>query len=313
MNVIGYRTLKTVLGTVLAMYIALHLGLKYATAAGIITILSLQSTRKQSLRFAGKMAGAFLLSLFVASALFRLLGYTPLVFGLFLLLFIPLSVRFNVQEGIVVSAVLVSQLLIEQTSDLPFILNQIALMAIGVSVAFFFHLYVPSFEHKIKSQQAAIELMLRRILIDMSLSLRTQAVSIKEQHHFDLLEERLLQGREFAFKASNNSFSSGSVDYLHYMNIRFQQFYSLQSMRKYFERLSAAYLQTHLIADFIDQLVGDFSATSSEKKLAALKKLRQKFTAMELPQDRAEFETRGMLYQFLNDMEEFLRLELRLK
>ena len=114
MNFIGYRTLKTVIGAVVAMYIAMSLGLKYATAAGIITILSLQSTRKQSIRLSSKMIGAFLLALLLSVGFFKFIGYTPLVFGLFLLVFIPLSVKFQVQEGIVVSAVLITHLLIEK-------------------------------------------------------------------------------------------------------------------------------------------------------------------------------------------------------
>ncbi len=313
MDFIGYRTLKTVIGTVLSMYIAAHFDLKYASAAGIITILSLQSTRKQSLRFAGKMFGAFLLALIVATLLFTRLGYTPLVFGLFLLLFIPLSVRFNVQQGIVVSAVLVSQLLIEKTNDVSFIINQISLMGIGVSIAFFLHLYVPSFERKIKEEQAAIETMFRQILLNMAYSLREQVVSIKEQEHFTRLEASLQQGREFANKNSNNSFSSNAGDYSRYMSIRSQQFYTLQRMRKHFERLSFSYTQTHLIADFTSEVAETFLSTPNEKKLAALNKLRTAFTTMDLPQNRAEFENRGMLYQFLNDMEEFLRLESGLK
>lgn len=45
------------------------------------------------------------------------------------------------------------------------------------------------------------------------------------------------------------------------------------------------------------------------KLVEDLSQLRQNFTTMELPQDREEFENRVMLYQFLNDLEEFLLLE----
>lgn len=43
---IGYRTLKTALGTALAIYIAQMLGLQNYSAAGIITILCIQVTKK---------------------------------------------------------------------------------------------------------------------------------------------------------------------------------------------------------------------------------------------------------------------------
>ncbi len=314
MNFIGYRTLKTVIGTVLAMYLAMHLGLKYATVAGIITILCLQSTRKQSLRFASKMIGAFLLSLLISVILFKFLGYSPFVFGLFLLFFIPLSVGLKVQEGIIVSAVLITQLLVEKSIELPFILNQIYLMGIGVTIALILNLYMPSFENKIRAEQDVIEKTITTILLDMSNSLRGQVVSINEEELFNFLRLELKKGREIAYKNLNNNFSSTNSEYTNYMDIRLQQLHCLQNMRKHFERLSITYPQTILIADFTVKVANSIrSNVTAEKRLADLRKLRKSFTTMELPQDREEFENRGMLYQYLNDMEEFLLLEAVLK
>lgn len=310
MNLIGYRTLKTVIGAVTAMFLAMHFGLLYATAAGIIAILSLQSTKKQSLRFAGKMIGAFLLALVIAVSLFRFLGYSPLIFGLFLLLFIPLSAKLKVQEGIIVSAVLITQLLIEKTTQPAFILNQLSLVFIGVSIALLLNLYMPSLENKIKKEQEYIEDTMKKILIDMSESLRAQVVSIKEEEQFTNLKASLKRGREMACKNFNNSFSARNTYYINYMDIRRQQLHCLQNMRKHFERLSITYTQTIMIADFTLKsalLIQEFDI--AETLLEDLSQLRQSFTTMELPKNREEFENRVMLYQFLNDLEEFLMLE----
>ena len=314
MNFIGYRTLKTVIGAVIAMYIAMHLGLKYATAAGIITILSLQSTRKQSIRLSSKMIGSFLLALLLAVGLFKLFDYTPLVFGLFLLVFIPLSVKLQVQEGIVVSSVLITHLLVERNTELPLILNQIFLMAIGVIITLILNIYMPSFENKIKEEQDIIEKTIKKILLDMSMSLRDQIVSIEQENLFTLLEVRLKQGREMAYKNFNNNFSSNSSDYTQYMDIRLQQLHCLKNMRKHFDRLSITYSQTILVADFTIRVAHSISDNdTAEKRLEDLSRLRQSFTTMQLPQDRDEFENRGMLFQFLNDVEEFLLLAAILK
>lgn len=310
MNFIGYRTLKTVIGSVAAMFIAIHFGLLYATAAGIIAILSLQSTKKQSLRFAGKMIGAFLLALLIATVLFKFSGYTPLVFGLFLLIFIPLSVQLKVQEGLIVSAVLITQLLVEKTIELSFILNQLSLVSIGVSVALLLNLYMPSFENQIKKEQEQIESTIKKILVDMSNSLRVQVVSIKEEELFTLLKSRLKHGREMAVKNFNNSFSSKNTYYITYMDIRLQQLHCLESMRKHFSRLSITYTQTTMIADFTRKTAILIQESDmAEKLVEELSQLRQSFTTMELPQNREEFENRVMLYQFLNDLEELLMLE----
>ncbi len=309
-NFIGYRTLKTVIASVAAMFIAIHLGLLYATAAGIIAILSLQSTKRQSIRFAGKMIGAFLVALLIAVGLFNSLGYSPFIFGLFLLIFIPLSVKMKVQEGIIVSAVLITQLLIEKTIELSFILNQLALVCIGVCSALLLNLYMPSFEDHIKREQVQIEQIIKQILIDMSNSLRAQVASIKEEEMFTLLKSRLKHGREMAANSFNNSFISKNNYYINYMDVRLQQLHCLENMRKHFGRLSSTYKQTTMIADFTLRsafLIQEYD--TAKRRIEELSQLRQSFTTMQLPQNREEFENRVMLYQFLNDLEEFLLLE----
>ncbi|MBQ9999250.1 aromatic acid exporter family protein, partial [Bacillus subtilis] len=47
---IGYRTIKTALGTALAIYISQLLHLQNYASAGIITILCIQITQKRSLQ-----------------------------------------------------------------------------------------------------------------------------------------------------------------------------------------------------------------------------------------------------------------------
>ena len=66
------------------------------------------------------------------------------------MIFIPLAVKFNVEEGIVVSSVLVTHLLTEKSTSLFWIINEIALMLVGVIVALIVNLYMPNTEDKIK-------------------------------------------------------------------------------------------------------------------------------------------------------------------
>jgi uncharacterized membrane protein YgaE (UPF0421/DUF939 family) len=43
--------------------------------------------------------------------------------------------------------------------------------------------------------------------------------------------------------------------------------------------------------------------------LKRLQDLRESFKSMDLPKTREEFENRAMLYQFLNDLEQFLMIK----
>ena len=109
-KIVGVRTLKTGLGATVAMMIAQLIGLKYMASAGIITILSIQSTKRESVQIAIRRFFATCVALGVGGILFRLLGFTPLVFGVYLVVFIPIAARFKITEGIVSASVLVTHL-----------------------------------------------------------------------------------------------------------------------------------------------------------------------------------------------------------
>jgi uncharacterized membrane protein YgaE (UPF0421/DUF939 family) len=310
MKFIGYRTLKTGVGAMLAISIAMAFGLKYGTAAGVITILSIQSTKRQSISLAIQRMGACLLALFLSTVLFRILGFNPVVFGVFLMVFISLASTFKLNDGIVVSSVLVTHLLAQKAVTATLIMNELALMAIGVSVALLLNLYMPNIEKKIKEDQVYIEDHIRAILFHMSVELRQSSISVKEEQLFINLESRLILGRERAYRNLNNTLFSDNSYYVKYMDMRVQQLHALNNMRKHFERFSISYKQSMMIADFtlrVSESIHEYN--TAEGLLKGLKLLRESFTTMELPKTREEFENRAMLYQFLNDLEQFILIK----
>jgi uncharacterized membrane protein YgaE (UPF0421/DUF939 family) len=310
MKLIGYRTLKTAVGAAIAMLIASALGLRYGTAAGVIVILSVQSTKKQSIRIAIQRLGACLLALFLSSVLFNLLGYNAFVFGLFLMAFIPSAARFGFNEGIVVSSVLVTHLLVEKSTAVPLIINELLLMIVGIGVALIMNLYMPSIDNKIKANQGEIEDLIREVLRHMSEALRQCAVSLKEDELFNTLENKIKKGRDRAYRSLNNSLFSDNSYYAKYMDMRYQQLKVLKNMRRHFEKFSITYSQTEMIANFTLRLSNSIHEyNTAEGLLKRLQDLKDNFKVMELPKSREEFENRAMLYQFLNDLEQFLMIK----
>mgnify|MGYP001588516387 CR=1 FL=1 len=310
MKFVGYRTLKTGIGAMMAISIAMAFGLKYGTAAGVITILSIQNTKRQSISLAIQRMGACLLALFLSTVLFKIFGFSTVVFGAFLIVFISLASMLKLKEGIIVSSVLVTHLLVENTVTTALIVNELGLMIIGVSVALLLNIYMPSVEKKIKEDQMCIEDYIREILCHMSVALRECAVSVKEEQLFNNLESRLSIGRERAYRNLNNTLFSDNSYYVKYMDMRIQQLHALNNMRKHFERFSISYDQSVMIADFtlsVSESVHEYN--TAEGLLKSLKLLRESFTTMQLPKNREEFENRAMLYQFLNDLEQLISIK----
>ncbi|SMC22645.1 Uncharacterized membrane protein YgaE, UPF0421/DUF939 family [Clostridium acidisoli DSM 12555] len=313
-KLIGLRTLKTALGSAIAIIIAESLGLKYAAAAGIITILSVQNTKKTSITIALQRIESTLLALLISGILFWIFGYTAIVFGVYLVIFIPLTVIFKITDGIVVSSVLVTHLLVEKSISVFWIKNEILLMFIGAGIAIVLNIYMPKIEGKIKENQRDIEDYMRKILFHMAEDLRGQSVHIEEEKLFNSLEMTLKEGTERAYRNLNNYIINEAKYYVQYMEMRTLQYEILKYMRKHFVKFYMNFQQTEMVAAFTENVALNLSEyNTAEKLIEELKKIMEACKIQNLPKSREEFENRAMLFQFLNDIEYLLEVKKKFK
>ncbi|MBR3771252.1 MAG: aromatic acid exporter family protein, partial [Clostridium sp.] len=68
------KTGKIAVGSALSIMIADILGLSFGTAAGIITLLSVQNTKKETLQVAGRRILAFIIAIILSWVVFSMLG-----------------------------------------------------------------------------------------------------------------------------------------------------------------------------------------------------------------------------------------------
>ncbi len=307
MKFIGHRTLKTAIGAAISIIISKYIGLEYSVSAGIITILSIQSTKRKSVEIAFQRVCACILALIIAFIVFSSVEYSEISFGIFLILFIPLAVKFNVGEGIVVSSVLVTHLLVEQSVEMFWLKNEMNLMITGALVALILNLYMPSIENKIRKDKIYIEEKMKEILHKMSITLKNHTISFEYDDLFDDLEKRLQTALKLSYVNFNNFVFQNESYYVHYMEMRVKQYETIKRMKEHFQRFFMTYDQTMMISNFTQQVANLlYEENTAQGMIDELNKLRLIFKEMPLPKDREEFENRAMLFQFLNDMESFL-------
>ncbi|WP_300349359.1 aromatic acid exporter family protein [Clostridium sp.] len=307
MRFIGVRTWKTAIGVVIAMIIAKEIGLAYWPAAGIITILSIQSTKRESLDIAIRRSISALVAIAIASLLFLLFGFNSIVFGLFVLLFIPLTVKLKVTDGIVLSSVLVTHLLVKKEVTVNLIINEVGLIIVGIGVALVLNSYMPKNEEKLKEDIDYISEKIKEIFMDMAYSLRTHSVSINQQSLFSELEDRIEIAKKRANDNFNNYLFSDVRYYVHYVEMRGVQLQILKYMREHFGRISMTVKQTEWVANFTEELASVIGKEVNANILInRLNRVRKELSLQALPVTREEFENRAMLYQFLNDLEIFI-------
>lgn len=307
---IGFRVLKTAIGVTLAIIIAQLFGLKYAVSAGIITILSIQNTKKQSVELAVKRVLSTIIALVISGILFELLGFNAVVFGIYVLIFIPVTVRFKMADGIVVSSVLVSHLLVEKTVNMFWIGNEIGLILVGAGVALILNLYMPSIESQIVKDKEDIERLMNEIWLNMASSLENHYVSINEENLFLELENKINDAKIRAYKNSNNYLISVASSYENYFEMREKQFVVMKYMREHFNRFFMTFDETKIVADFTTKVAASiYESFDANQLIEELRELRVEFKKSKLPTSREEFENRAMLFQFLNDIDHFLQIK----
>ena len=301
---------KMAISATLALIIGNILGLQYATVAAVIAILSIQDTRKKALVISYKRIVACSIGILLSVILYSILGNRALIFGLFLIILIPLTSRLKVQEGMVPAVVLSTHFLVANNITIALIFNEILLMIIGIGVAAIANIFMPSLEDKFKDDKEWIEEHYRIIISKMAKSLITHTVDIDEQKLINEVEKRLYESKETAYKIVNNNFFKSSSYYTDYINMRINQFDTIKRMRLHFQRFNIPVEQMNVMADFALCVAENISEMNDCKSLLRdLDILRSEFKKMELPKTREEFESRAQLLQFLNDMEEFLLIK----
>lgn len=313
-NMIGFRTLKTGIGAAGAMMLAEVMGLQFSASAGIITILSIQNTKKASCEIAIRRLVATVVALAIGGGLFEMMAFHPVVFGIYIILFIPLAVKLKVTEGIVPASVLVTHLLGNGDVTANLIMNEMLLMIVGAGVALLLNLYMPSIESELLEDKRHIEESMYEILMDMSLALKGERLKKSENHKMEEVKSYLEIGRKRAHQHSNNYFINEMAHYEKYFEMRSGQFQVMEYMIKHFDKFSMSVEQGVKVGELTKQLAESTKGKVTVEELRRiLETLRLGFKESELPRDREEFENRAMLYQFLNDIELFIAIKANFK
>ena len=136
------KSVKIIAAAVLAILVAQALGLDFAVSAGIVAILSVQPTKKETLRTALARFFAFAIALAISFALFNLLGFTVPVFFIYLALFILVCQWRGWVSAMAMDSVLISHFISFGKTGLYEIRNELLLFVIGVAFGILVNIFL---------------------------------------------------------------------------------------------------------------------------------------------------------------------------
>ncbi|KUP06143.1 hypothetical protein Q73_08905 [Bacillus coahuilensis m2-6] len=310
---IGYRTVKTALGTAIAIMIAQWFSLDNFASAGILTILCVQNTRKKSINASWSRFLACIIAMGFSAFFFEVVGYEPWVIGLMLLFFIPVTVMLSIQEGIVTSSVIILHLYSFQAISTDIILNELGIIIIGIGIALIMNLYMPSVETQLVSYQKRIEENFRIIFHEISHYLCNKDSDWTGKEITDTVEI-IHKAKTIAFKDVENHFLRHENLYYLYFKMREKQLDILERILPNVASISLTVEQGQILSEFIDELAEHIHpGNTAIFYLKRLYEIKLEFEEMELPQSREEFEARAALLQFMKEMEQYLIIKSNFK
>ena len=304
------KLLKIAIGSAAAIFLADRLGLNYSTSAGIITLLTIQDTRRETIMIAAKRIGAFLLATVLAYGLFQLFGYHVFSFGIFLLLFIAGCMSLRLQDAVSINAVLATHYLMEKNMSFSLIGNEALILLIGAGIGTLLNLYMPGKSREIRAMQYQLEEDLRTVLLRMSEYIKKEDKSYYTGNCFDKLQTDIEDGKKQAFAYMNNTFFQESKYFIAYMNMREQQTVVLQDIYKKIINMRTVWPQTEQVSELLYETAVTFGESNNAKALLVTREeLLSQMKDSKLPATRKEFEERALLYGILMDLEYFLQLK----
>ncbi|TQR18765.1 aromatic acid exporter family protein [Psychrobacillus soli] len=311
----GYRTIKTAIGAGLATWIASLLDLEFATFAAIIVIMCIEKTKKKTLITIKDKFFASLLSLILGALLFEVLGYYPIVFSLFILLFVPILVRAHIQGGFVTSMVVVLHVYTVKDANWSMFLNELYIIFIGMGIALLVNSFMPNFKRDIEIFKKEIEQKFEIILFEFSAHLRDSMRSWDGKEILEV-EDLINQSKSIAIQDVENHLLRKQNKHYYYLEMREDQLELLKHMMKIvaiFSSSSPDVKQKEMFAEFLENLSRNVhSGDTTDISLNELEELNALIRKMELPKTREEFEVRANLFYLIFEMKNYLNIKRKL-
>lgn len=315
MKGMGYRTIKTAIGAGLAIWIASLFNLEFSTFAGIIVVLCMEKTKKKTVIAMKEKFLASLLSMSLGALFFEMLGYFPIVFTLFILLFVPILVKLKIQSGFVTGIVVVLHVYTVAEATWAMFLNEFYIIFIGMGIALLVNSFMPSFKQDIKKYKKEIENKFKVILYEFSAFLRDNKRNWVGNELLEV-DDLINRAKSIAVQDVENHFLRKENKNYYYLEMRENQLELLKHIMRIVAVISLTDLhvqQKEMFADFLEDLSENVhSGNTTDQSLAQLEQLKVSMRETALPKTRDEFEIRANLFYLIFEMENYLKIKRRL-
>ena len=296
---------KIAVGSSIAIYVAELLELQFSASAGIVTLLTLVTTKRGTIK--------------LALARFSWMTFIPfrsewLAFGIFIFLTVLMCQMSDWMATLSVNAVIGTHFLTTLDFSPSFFLNEFLLVFIGSSIAFVLNLFHHnrSQEEHLREKMAYTEEQMQFIFGEVAAYLSNKAMEVDVWGHVTRLEGAIREYIKEAYEYQENSFRSDPEYYIDYFEMRMDQCKTLYNLHSGMWWLRIVPDQAEPLADYMLYLAEHVTELNvPEPQLERLEEMLEELGKGPLPADREELEGRAILYHIMKSIEDFLLVKKR--
>lgn len=309
-RVIIINTLKVVIASMCAICVAAALNLQFAISAGIVAILSIQPTKKETIKTAEGRFLAFVCAVIIAQISFWLAGYNFIGFGIYLLCFVGICFCFKWNSAMAMDSVLITHFLSVGNMNADMIINEFLIFLIGTLAGVLANAHLKKDVLNVEKLIDDTDNQIRKILYRMSERILVQDMTDYNGECFTILWNNLRKAQNMAEKNYMNVYASDDVYDMKYLEMRNNQCHVLYEMYKNVRKLSTTPIQAEKISILLKKVSEEYQKDNTVVELMeAFQKLDREMKEEPLPLERIEFEDRARLFALIRLLEEFLNIK----
>lgn len=305
------NSIKIIIAAVWAIMIAKWAGLNYYISAGVVTILTIQPTKKETLKTAMFRCMAFVLSIVISYVSFSIFGFTTPAFLVYLGIYVLICESLHWYGAVTVNAVLIAHMYYVGNMNAETILNEVCIFCVGIGIGILANLHLRKNKNYIEEMKEATDKQIQRILVRMSERILNHDMSDYNGECFYELRTRIRKAKNVAESNYNNQFGYGDIYDLEYISMRDKQYQVLYEMYSTVRHMDMSPAIADKISHFLKETAENYRQVENAIHLMEkFRELDKEMKSSPLPEERKDFENRAYLFVLMRHMEELLQIKI---
>lgn len=303
--------IKLICAALASMGIAQLLHLEFVASAGVISLLTIMPTKKETFKTAGIRFLAFAVALVLAFVCYNIAGFNIMAFALFLIIFIPVCQICKWNYAMTICSVVASHFLILGDMSFEHVLNEVLIFSIGVGMGMLANLHLRKDVNYIERLKDETDTEMKNILAGMAEHILDADFTDYNGELLHQLRKSIRDAKNIADRNYNNQFGTTDIYDIEYIRMRDKQCMVVHEMYKIVRHIHTTPSTAHEISDFLKYMSETYHKDNDGKlTMERFKQIDMGMKSKPLPVERKEFEDRAMLFNLLRKIEEFVTLKI---